>query len=148
MKWKWFLVAILLEVQQSWRGYTFLAGDLEMEEDAGRKAHLEMEEKIREQLQKAMDDENVRDRVSKCKSADELFEIFQEAGVEYSREEVGQIYDMLEKASLDTEELNEDALNDVAGGWVGAAVAGVGAYWGAMYVIGRVYGSKLRKYTC
>ena len=35
-----------------------------MEEDAGRKEHLEMEEKIREQLQKAMDDENVRDRVS------------------------------------------------------------------------------------
>ena len=108
---------------------------------------------IQERINKLMEQKEFAEAFSKTSTAQEVVDLFGRNGVEVPLEIAEELF--IPAIHMDGE-LNEDALDDVAGGGVGSIIGGaIGqqVFYGAGYLGGRLAGwskSKSKKYasTC
>lgn len=103
-----------------------------------------MQEEKLTNLKKAMEDSGFEQKIADCNSPEELFDVLEERQLGYSMDEVNEMYDVIANSLSD--ELNENALDNVSGG---LGVLTAGAIVAGAYIAGRLYGRAARsKFTC
>lgn len=88
-----------------------------------------------EMIKKAMEDEKFENKLAACNSAEELRHAFDEMAIEFTEEEAKELYNEIRAQLNKNEEMEEAALEGVAGGWVGGVI-----FLAGCYIAGRLYG--------
>lgn len=96
-----------------------------------------------ENLSSILTDENVVNKLKEVKSAEELFIILKESGVDFNNEEVSMIFSIMQNQISD-DEMDEESLDSVAGGFgIVAAAAAIAISYACGYAYGKLARNKL-----